>query len=324
MMLVTSAPGKLMLAGEYAVIDGGPALMMAVSRRVIAYTNESRRPASEFLTAVCDYFADPTNPDANPQRHLEAQRTLVDSSQLYLGTQKLGLGSSAAVTVAAVAHVLATTSDQPPAPAQVLRIASSIHAAVQQRHGASGSGADLAAITHGGLLRFVRQPDVYPIHYPTLPTGLHLHACFVGSSASTTSLVGAVHQARDNKLRLGPVNQALQEIRLAADRACDAVAADNASAFLDALASNAHGVAALGQAAGIDIETPAVRKLRTLLPTAGCVVKTTGAGGGDIAIVVADEHLDETIVTAAIIQAGCSPVPLALDPQGVDFTAAKR
>jgi phosphomevalonate kinase len=209
--------------------------------------------------------------------------------------------------------------------AQVLRVASAIHAAVQLRHGASGSGADLAAITHGGLLRFVKTPDIAPIHYPAFPTGLYLCACFVGSSASTTSLVSAVNHARSaSDQQPNPVNQALNAISAAARDACDAVAADQASAFLDALAANAVAVAALGQAAGIDIETPAVRKLRTLLPTKGCIVKTTGAGGGDVAIIVADQQVNITAITAAIIQAGCIPIALALDPRGVDFNPCKR
>jgi phosphomevalonate kinase len=32
---MASAPGKLVLAGEYAVLDGAPAIVMAVDRRAV-------------------------------------------------------------------------------------------------------------------------------------------------------------------------------------------------------------------------------------------------------------------------------------------------
>jgi len=34
--MIATAPGKLILTGEYAVLDGAPALVIAVDRRVVA------------------------------------------------------------------------------------------------------------------------------------------------------------------------------------------------------------------------------------------------------------------------------------------------
>jgi phosphomevalonate kinase len=325
-VIITSAPGKLMLTGEYAVVEGGPALLMAVSRRVVARavapTAETKLGTpSEFLAEVQAHFATEFG-----------HRIVVDSDALYHNGHKLGLGSSAAVTVAAVGQAMAQiamTADSVapalPTVADIVRIASEVHAMVQARHGAAGSGADIAAICHGGLIRFVRSSDNPPselTRYDSLPTGVQLQAFYIGSSASTTSLVSAVAAAK----RAAPVavNGALQQISTASAAACEAVDANDAAGFLSSLQQNADGLAALGAAAGTELETSAVRAIRSALRGTGCVVKTTGAGGGDIGIVVGFSQFDVTTITSAVIQAGCTTIPLQLDPRGVDIQWSKR
>ena len=41
MKVVASAPGKVVLCGEYAVLDGAPAICMGLNRRAIAKIDES-------------------------------------------------------------------------------------------------------------------------------------------------------------------------------------------------------------------------------------------------------------------------------------------
>ena len=65
-----SAPGKLLLAGEYAVLSGGPAVVMAVNRRAVADARNGARgglaeslidcaPGPYHVQAVRDTIADP-------------------------------------------------------------------------------------------------------------------------------------------------------------------------------------------------------------------------------------------------------------------------
>ncbi len=37
-MTIATAPGKLIVTGEYAVLDGAPALVLAMDRRAVAAT----------------------------------------------------------------------------------------------------------------------------------------------------------------------------------------------------------------------------------------------------------------------------------------------
>ena len=59
-----SAPGKVMLAGEYAVLDGGVAIMVAVDRRAQARRAAAPAPPSEFLAAAGEVLAAELGPDA--------------------------------------------------------------------------------------------------------------------------------------------------------------------------------------------------------------------------------------------------------------------
>jgi phosphomevalonate kinase len=98
--VTVSAPGKLMLLGEYAVVDGGLAVVAAVNRRAVGVTL--------------------TEPDPRPSPVVQAVLTRaaragavlppgvrIDTSAFHDAQgAKLGLGSSAAVAVitAALAH----------------------------------------------------------------------------------------------------------------------------------------------------------------------------------------------------------------------------
>ena len=96
--------------------------------------------------------------DADPAA-AAALAIAVDSSSFFDGAHKLGLGSSAAVTVAATALALAATS-QTLDRAEVLAIASAAHADAQGAMGARGSGADIASAVYGGAIEYRIGPAI--------------------------------------------------------------------------------------------------------------------------------------------------------------------
>ena len=158
--MIATAPGKLILTGEYAVLEGAPALVIAVNRRVVATRRIAPRGSSPFLIAVADEVA--ARKGADHPATKAAMEIVVDSSMFYQGTHKLGLGSSAAVTVAAAALALAADTKSIPVidKVEVLSIATAAHARAQGERGARGSGADIAAAVFGGVLAFQRiAPD---------------------------------------------------------------------------------------------------------------------------------------------------------------------
>ena len=119
MKVEASAPGKLVLSGEYAVLAGAPAIVMAVNRRVTCRLTEGRGAGWRFVSSghVADVALDKASVFAAPPatlpgvvRHLidetvapESFEVRIDSSACYLAGKKLGVGSSAAVVVALAA-----------------------------------------------------------------------------------------------------------------------------------------------------------------------------------------------------------------------------
>jgi mevalonate kinase len=80
------APGKVVLSGAYAVLEGSPCIVTAVDRYVTA---DATRPAQHIAAEVREAMAPPF-----PH---------IDASELRAEGRKLGLGSSAAIVVASLA-----------------------------------------------------------------------------------------------------------------------------------------------------------------------------------------------------------------------------
>ena len=290
-----------MLTGEYAVLDGAEAVLIAVDRRARASLG-ARAVLTEFLAAAADVLAR----EVGAAAAAAMARVHVDTEALRQDGVKLGLGSSAAATVAAVGAALHACGafDR----ARVEAIAMCAHAEAQARRGAAGSGADVAASSRGGAIGFTRRA----VRALALPHDLALRFAWTRSAADTATLVAAVTARRGAP----DVERALAAIAEASARF--AAAADTTAA-LATLAEAARATAALADATGVPLVPPAVAALQAALAPLGAVAKTTGAGGGDIVLVASGPGADRDAVDRAIVTAGLAPLRLAVDPVGVDI-----
>jgi mevalonate kinase len=293
--LCVRAPGKAFIIGEYAVLYGGPAVVAAVARYARAQLRRGPRPAlSPFLEEITRRFAPP--PGSYP---------VVDTSDLAAadGT-KLGLGSSAAATVAAAAVMRARVGcdlAEPGERARLLELCTAAHRAAQ---GGRGSGADVAAAVHGGVLRVTRFPARLEVAPAALPRGHRLLFFPLGAPASTVSLVRAVEEM-DTERRS----------RFIADLG-DA-AARFAERPIEAMRRFHRGLMVLGEAAGAPIVPPAVHDLVAAAERLGGAAKTSGAGGGDLAVALVPDDAAEALLAATPLRAlflDVDHVGVACDP----------
>src|SRR5690606_5262681 len=133
------APGKVVVAGEYAVLDGAPAVVAAVDLGV-SVTFEAGPPGIVTPDGDTRFVAPALAAvDAPAGRYAFAARGGPDLPG------KPGLGGSAAATAVAV-HAGLALRGAPADPDVVFPVASEVHHRVQ----GSGSGIDVAASTYGG------------------------------------------------------------------------------------------------------------------------------------------------------------------------------
>lgn len=314
------APGKLILLGEYAVLDGAPALVVAVDRHATCAAS-----AADTLTVDAGEHGTLRWPADRDAAHLPLARALLAaiespkpaayhlaSDALYAdtpaGRRKLGLGSSAATTVALTAALL---GDRWPDGAAIYRRAQAVHRAVQ----GTGSGADIAASSLGGALayRWLSDASMAPLdgmpaadgagHAIALPEPkAPIHAVWSGDSASTVKLVGAV-SAWANRDPAGH-RRRMAELGFAARAGIDAWQAGDARGLAAAADAGRRAIDALGRDAGVALCTETHHDLHRVAERFGAGVKPTGAGGGDLAWIYAADPADAAAAARALAKAG--------------------
>jgi phosphomevalonate kinase len=283
-----SAPGKLVLCGEYAALEGRPAVVAAVDRRARATRQESEEGAGlrvrgndpRWLTVTPALLSRPAAAAeeadqplllavlrelAARELPLPAARISVSTADFSAGGAKLGLGSSAAAAVAFTAALLPDADVE-----QLHDVARSAHRAFQ----GGGSGIDVAASAYGGILRF-EGGSVAPA--PPLPSSIDVVVAFSGIPAKTQGFVDAWRALLDRARHVQSIDAATTAFLAAAT-------AGDGAALIAAVDEARRAMAAMGEAAGIDVVTGEHRRIADLAAALGAAAKPSGAGGGDIAI----------------------------------------
>ncbi len=302
--MIVRAPGKLVLWGEYAVLNGAPAAVMAVNR----YAEVTLTPSTPAWRFTSQGFLTPGiykahNPFCGAPAAAVAETilrlwgytclpppfSLSSDSRAFQhndGT-KLGLGSSAAVCTATY-MALAKLLDKPTSEAEAI----AAHRAFQ---GGRGSGLDVAASWHGGVIRFAQGTS----NPWTWPTHLHWQAVWTQHAASTTNSLGHFEQWRQSQ-----DTSALQ-------RLSDTASALFVDPSLAGLAQYAEHLRMLDDAAQLNIFTPEHNRLATIADAHGLVYKPCGAGGGDIGLACGEDP--QALEAFARAAAGEPFVPLDLE-----------
>ncbi|MEM9623309.1 MAG: hypothetical protein AAF993_16790, partial [Pseudomonadota bacterium] len=190
-----SAPGKIVLWGEYAVLDGAPAAVLAVDRyaevslmtRAQGWQFRSRgfqtpgvdTPLPHFCQAPAAQVVEAILQAHGFAEYPQPFQITSDTADFYDPTAKakLGIGSSAAVCTATY-RLLAELLKWTPS----LQEAVQIHRAFQ---GGKGSGLDVAASWLGGTLRFSSVQSQVTATPFTWPSDLHWSVIWTGTSSST-------------------------------------------------------------------------------------------------------------------------------------------
>ncbi len=322
MPVLASAPGKLVITGEYAVLEGAPALVLAIDREAQVELEDASGPGWEITAPGLGIRGARGQLDATGRMSWPAlggtaieQLALVSAVLETLGADgpsvpfranldtraffasadgqaKLGLGSSAALTVALASAIYALNGRGAPS-------LDTLIAAHRRAQDGRGSGLDIAASLVGGLLvyrLYDGQPRIAPA---TWPAGLEWCCVWSGKSASTRTYLAKLAAWRAQ----APSHHAAV-MRDLGDCATAAATAVGATALLEAVAAYALALDRLAAASGLDILCAEHRALAALAACHGVTYKTCGAGGGDIGIALATDAGRLQAFRQAAIEAG--------------------
>ncbi len=296
--LVVSAPGKMMLFGEYAVLRGAEAVVAAVDARV-----EAR--------VIADACSLPPEVSATLAQAGAEVALSLDASALRAGDRKLGLGSSSAGAAAAAGVALALRGDDPAAHRdQAFAWAFDGHRAVAPR----GSGADIAAAVHGGILRF-RPTEGRPVLSPlALPEGVVPAIVWTGHPARTSDFLDAVSAFSERDAAACDACFArLAEASRDALSALDGTTED----LLRATAAYHDAMDALGQGAEIPIVEERLAQVASRAAAFGGAAKPSGAGGGDVAIAFFPDEEARFAFQSGCLDDGFGILRIGLGAEGV-------
>ena len=330
MTIVASAPGKLVVSGEYAVLVGAPALALAVDRRIACTLRDAPAGGWRFTShgyaaaanhAIAELLADaplPRDDAAHLCQHVLRQLRLarvaidklphnlvvdIDSRAGFDAGHKLGLGTSAAVSAALTGALLELCSE----PREIFPIAFAAHRAAQ---GGRGSGIDVAATCHGGLIRFETGAGLPRTTRLDFPAAVSFAAIWTGASADTRT-----HITHFDRWRAGGIPPALAALVGAAAAVVGAL--PDAREFMRQLRAYVITLQALDRAARLGIYSAAHRTLSDLAPAHGVIYKPCGAGGGDLGMAFAPEPAALATFERAAGAAGFNRLPLELDEHGI-------
>lgn len=355
--IFAQAPGKLILLGEYAVLEGTPALVTAVDR----YARATLQPVTgtEFIVdaPVVGISSVPFHlrengelefPDSVPPETINklnffsaavevAARELqqnglslspakisLDTGDFFIngGGAKLGLGSSAAVTISLLGALFHYSGKPITEKSQYLRLFQLALEAHRIAQGNIGSGIDVAASTFGGLLQY--HPDYSATPKPeikkiTFPDNLHFLIIWTGQSASTTELVGRVNAFREKDF--AGFASIMKEMSKVSSEGAGALASRQLAQFFRSIQAYYRLMDKLGQMSDAPIVSPPHRRIAEIVYAGDAVYKPSGAGGGDLGVAFSDSQKALKTCAAQLHQAGFGIIDLNFISNGLQIKA---
>ena len=318
-----SVPGKIILSGEYAVLDGAVAIVLSTDQRLkVCITTTDSDHHTYTTSMIKGHFPFLHDDDANihwlasdpgifgtlvqyafraltltPEEKLCIE---IDSSEFFTSNNenkstKLGIGSSAAASVGLIKALSGYL--KLPLPSEILLEKS--HLVHQMFQDNLGSGIDvLCSFADQGVIECTKD-SINDFSWTQLiwPEGLYIKILTTGEDAVTHHLIDNYYQAQKKFAK--ECSLVLQELLRIASKLSTAWTSQNINAILDLLIAYDVQLKKIDQLGSIGIYTTIHKNLQRVAEDFNIFYKPSGAGGGDIGLALSsspeslNDFLDE-------------------------------
>lgn len=246
--------------------------------------------------------------------------------------KKYGLGSSAAVVTSVISAVLEKFLIEKPTRNLIFRLAAISHVRTQ----GSGSGADIAASTYGGVLHFTSFQaswlknqykkttsliSLVEMEWPHLtidrvqfPQNLNVCIGWTGKPASTVSLVKQISFLK--RTNRSEYDSFLLDSRQAVNNILQGMETDDERLFFKGINQNRKALVNLGLQAKVPIETARLGLLSDAAEDLGGAGKLSGAGGGDCGLAFLPKNVTCFTLHKTWTKQGIKPLSLKVTHTG--------
>lgn len=259
--MTTSAPGKLMLFGEHAVVYGYPCIVTAIDQRLVVQPGQAQGD-TRFIDAAIKVWG-------KGNEKFSAQSSF---------SGKYGFGSSSAVTVVTLKALRPQATSR-----EIFDAAYKIVLDIQGK----GSGFDVAAATYGGTLYYIKNKTIEPLPIKNMP----LIVGYTGIKADTVLLIDQVAQKKKENLQ--KVERIFAAIGKLVDEAKEKMIEGDWERVGKLMDFNQEYLRDLG------VSSEKLESLISAAKKAGAWgAKLSGAGGGDCMIAIGPPEIKEVIKQA--------------------------
>ena len=368
--MIVSSPGKLMFAGEWAVLESGvPCIAMAVDKRIFVEIKEAEKisvKAKDIELGKKEGVFEENkmkweNLKENDDKRILFAGKAIEVTLNYLKekkvslktfsidiksdvskitfkgiTQKIGFGSSAAVTVAVAGAVLLFHGfdlNEEKTKKLLFKLSVISHYLAQ---GKLGSGFDVASSVYGGMLVYKKFDSqwvekelenglakIVDKKWETLeltpleiPKSFCLSVGFSGNSASTKELVLKIREfKKENPEEYGKIITSIREI---VEKMIKAIKENDKEKILRLINENRMVLKELSDESKAGLETKELTRLIEEANKFKAAAKFSGAGGGDNGIAISFDLKTKRAVEEAWIKAGILPLAVQIAKNGCE------
>lgn len=335
---VAKAPGKLFIAGEYAVVQAGqPAVIVAVDR----FITVTIRPAKDsfgtiqshalFSTPITWRRSDSGLEFSNPSKQLAIMKATMETVEAYLTELgyalsyydlviesemvneegvKYGLGSSGAVTVAII-DALVKAYSLKLCNLKLYKLASLAHLSLNS----NGSFGDLAAASFTGWIAYRRfNQDSLALLLGTHSTKELIEHPWdqlviepIPAPEGLSLLVGWTGSPASTESLVKQSKKRsenyfhtlfLEKSRQCVTRLISALNKQDIRGIMREIIVNRELLLEMAESKSLEWETPLLNKLCSIASDHFAAAKTSGAGGGDCGIALIPEKFDASLLVA--------------------------